>query len=128
MRLQTFYFGVFFLVLGTFLVSAQKGNVRIDQHPDISKLLEFKKDIATVKIYKIQIYQSVDPDKAQEAKADFLDIYTEWPVDIEWNTPNYKIWVGNFASRLEADRALKKIKENYINAIVFQPKLEFKDK
>jgi hypothetical protein len=90
--------------------------------------LEFKKDIATVKIYKIQIYQSVDPDKAQEAKADFLDIYSEWPVDIEWNTPNYKVWVGNFASRLEADRALKKIKENYINAIVFQPKLEFKDK
>ena len=128
MRLKTFYFSVFFLVLGTFLVSAQKGNVSIDQHPDIGKLLEFKKDIATVKIYKIQIYQSVDPDKAQEAKADFLDIYTEWPVDIEWNTPNYKVWVGNFASRLEADRALKKIKENYMNAIVFQPKLEFKDK
>ncbi|MBO3115538.1 SPOR domain-containing protein [Winogradskyella sp. DF17] len=103
---------------------AQEGQVTVTQHPDIDKLLEYKKDISTLKVYKIQVYQSVDPDKAQKEKANFLDLYDNFPVEIEWNTPNYKVWVGNFASRLEADRALQKIKKNYMNAIIFQPKTD----
>jgi hypothetical protein len=119
---------IIFLILLSFSPSilAQQGIVTIDQDRDIDKLLEFKKDTRTLRIFKIQVYQSVDPDKAQEEKSNFLDIYDEWPVDIEWNTPNYKVWVGNFATRLEADRALLKIKKNYMNAIIFQPKLDLK--
>ncbi len=107
-------------------LSAQQGEVKIDQDSDIDRLLEYKKDIKTTKIYKIQVYQSVDPDKAQREKLNFLNAYGEWPVEIVWNTPNYKVWVGNFATRLEADRALVKIKKEYMNAIIFQPKLDKK--
>ena len=110
----------------TFNLSAQEGQVNIDQDSDIDRLLEYKKDIKTTKIYKIQVYQSVDPDKAQREKLNFLNSYGEWPVEIVWNTPNYKVWVGNFATRLEADRALAKIKKDYMNAIIFQPKLDKK--
>ena len=39
-----------------------------------------------------------------------------------FNTPNYKIWVGNFRDRLEADRALLRIKKSYMNAFIFKPK------
>ncbi|WP_299526910.1 SPOR domain-containing protein [Winogradskyella sp.] len=105
---------------------AQQGEVTIDQDSDIDRLLEYKKDIKTTKIYKIQVYQSVDPDKAQREKLNFLNSYGEWPVEIVWNTPNYKVWVGNFATRLEADRALAKVKKTYMNAIIFQPKLDKK--
>ncbi|MBT8377528.1 MAG: SPOR domain-containing protein, partial [Bacteroidia bacterium] len=49
-------------------------------------------------------------------------IYGQWPVSMRFNTPNYKIWVGNFTNRLEADRALVRIKRNYMNAFIFQPK------
>lgn len=105
-------------------LSGQEGQVKITQHSDIDKLLEYKKDISTLKVYKIQVYQSVDPDKAQKEKANFLDLYNNFPVEIEWNTPNYKVWVGNFTTRLEADRALQKIKKNYMNAIIFQPKTD----
>ena len=109
-----------------FNLNAQQGEVTIDQDSDIDRLLEYKKDIKTTKIYKIQVYQSVDPDKAQREKLNFLNAYGEWPVEIVWNTPNYKVWVGNFATRLEADRALAKIKKDYMNAIIFQPKLDKK--
>ena len=105
-------------------LNAQEGKVTIDQDPDIDKLLEYKKDIKTRKVYKIQVYQSVDPDKAQREKSNFLNAYANWPVEIVWNTPNYKVWVGNFTTRLEADRALIKIKKKYMNAIVFQPKVD----
>jgi hypothetical protein len=110
------------LILGTLGVQAQEGVVTISQDSDIDKLLEFKKDTKTLKIYKIQVFQSVDPDLAKDEKVKFLESYTDWPVEIHWNTPNYKVWVGNFTDRLEADRALKKIKTTYMNAIIFQPK------
>ncbi|MCA0130985.1 SPOR domain-containing protein [Winogradskyella alexanderae] len=105
-------------------MQAQTGTVTIDQDKDIEKLLEYKKDIRTNKTYKIQVFQSVDPDRAQREKSEFLNSFSEWPVEIHWNTPNYKVWVGNFSTRLEADRALLKIKKQYMNAIIFQPKTE----
>jgi len=110
------------LVVFSFSVNAQEGEVTVSQDSAIDKLLEFKKDIKTSLVYRIQVYQSVDPDKAQREKADFLNSYDAWPVEIIWNTPNYKVWVGNFATRLEADRGLAKIKKKYMNAIIFQPK------
>ncbi|WP_431157392.1 SPOR domain-containing protein [Winogradskyella poriferorum] len=112
------------IVFVSFNVNAQQGEVRVDQDKDIETLLEYKKDIKTNKTYKIQVFQSVDPDLAQKEKSNFLNSFGEWPVEIHWNTPNYKVWVGNFATRLEADRALLKIKKKYMYAIIFQPKTE----
>ena len=115
------------IILGfalSFSIHAQQGKVNISQDSEIDKLLEYKKDIKTSKVYRIQVYQSVDPDKAQREKSNFLNSYGEWPVEIVWNTPNYKVWVGNFATRLEAERASAKIKKNYMNAIILQPKAD----
>jgi len=111
-------------LLLSFSMNAQQGEVNVDQDSDIDKLLEYKKDIKTSKVYKIQVYQSTDPDKADREKSNFLNTFSDWPVEIVWNTPNYKVWVGNFATRLEADRALVKIKKEYMYAIIFQPKLD----
>ena len=58
------------------------------------------------------------------ARVDFRNLYSDWRTSMEYETPNYKVWVGNFATRLEADRAWVKIKKEYMNAIIFQPKLE----
>jgi SPOR domain len=123
MALKTKYLSVLFILFAiTFSLHAQEGKVNIDQDEAIDKLLEYKKDVKTSKIYKIQVYNSTDPDKAQREKANFLNSFGQWPVEIVWNTPNYKVWVGNFATRLEADRALAKIKKKYMYAIIFQPK------
>lgn len=101
--------------------NAQDGVVTVEQDKDIEKLLQFKKDAKTVDLYKIQVYQG-NHSGAQKAEADFMKTYSEWPVSMEYETPNYKIWVGNFRSRLEADKALLKIKKNYNNAFIFKPK------
>lgn len=123
MTIKTKYISFVILLLTISLTAnAQQGEVKVSQDSDIDKLLEYKKDIKTSKVYRIQVYQSVDPDKAQREKANFLNSYSQWPAEVVWNTPNYKVWVGNFATRLEADRAWVKIKKKYISAIVFQPK------
>lgn len=122
MHLKTTYLSFICALCTTLFVQAQQADVTVDQDKDIDKLLEYKKDVATVKMYKIQIYQSVDPDLAKEAEQDFKLKYNNWPSSIQWQTPNYKIWVGNFSTRLAADRALLVLKKDYPDAIIFQPK------
>lgn len=120
LRIKQIGFLAFLLLAAT--TNAQEARVTVEQPTEIDQLLEFKKDIKTVETYKIQIYQSNDSYKAQNAKSNFMEKYGQWPVSLEFNTPNYKIWVGNFRDRLEADRALLRIKKNYMNAFIFQPK------
>jgi hypothetical protein len=103
-------------------ISAQEGTVNIDQSKAIDKLLEFKKDIKTVGTFRIQVYSGSSSSAASNVKAEFKQSYGQWPVEMVFNTPNYKIWVGNFRDRLEADRALLRIKKNYMNAFIFKPK------
>ena len=115
---------LFFLTLICLCVSisAQEGTVNIDQSKAIDKLLEFKKDIKTVGTFRIQVYSGSSSSAASNVKAEFKQSYGQWPVEMVFNTPNYKIWVGNFRDRLEADRALLRIKKNYLNAFIFKPK------
>ena len=115
---------LFFLTLICLCVSisAQEGTVIIDQSKAIDKLLEFKKDIKTVGTFRIQVYSGSSSSAASNVKAEFKQSYGQWPVEMVFNTPNYKIWVGNFRDRLEADRALLRIKKNYMNAFIFKPK------
>ncbi len=96
---------------------AQTGQVTIDANKDIDKLLEFKKDTKTIDLYKIRIY-SGDRNGAENIKSQAVSLYTEWPSIMEYETPNYKIYVGNFLTRLEADRALMKVKKNYPSALI----------
>jgi len=102
-------------------LNAQEGTVTVVQDKDIDKLLEFKKDTRTQDVYKIQIFQG-ERSRAEQEMKEFQSIYGQWPVSMQFNTPNYKIWVGNFTNRLEADRALVRIKRTYMNAFIFQPK------
>ncbi|WP_299098645.1 SPOR domain-containing protein [uncultured Winogradskyella sp.] len=120
---KTIFLIILSLSLGLSL-NAQEGEVKVSQDSDIDKLLEYKKDIKTSKTYTIQVYNSTDPDKAKREKSNFLNSFGEWKVEIVWNTPNYKVWVGNFATRLEADRAWAKIRKKYMNANVIQPRLD----
>ncbi|WP_456438475.1 SPOR domain-containing protein [Psychroserpens sp.] len=104
---------------------AQSGTINIDQDSDINKLLEFKKDVKTVNLFKIQVYSGTRSG-AESSKQNFLNSYNEWPVSMEFDSPNTKIWIGNFRSRLEADKALLKIKRKYNNAFIFEPKKDKK--
>ena len=115
---------IFFVIL---LVSSssfsQHGTVTINQDKEIEALLKIKKTIETTSDrYKIQIYSGLSRSSAESARSEFLENYSDWSTSIEFATPNFKIWVGNFRNRLEADRALIRIKKTFMNAFIFRPK------
>ncbi len=118
------------LILAVFLgistiVTAQEGTVIIDQDSDIEKLLDYKKDVKTADLYKIQL-DFGSRSKAIALREKFENTFSQWPSELVYETPNYKVWVGNFSTRLEADIALLKIKKKFSKAMVFEPKKEDK--
>ncbi len=101
---------------------AQEGTVTVNQPEAINRLLELKKDIKTIDTYKIQIYSGTSRSTAERMELNFRAKHSDLPTEMVFQTPNYKIWAGNFRDRLEADRALLKVKKNYMNAFIFKPK------
>lgn len=113
------------LLFSSTLAIAQQGVVTIDQDKEIDRLLEFKKDLSTVNAFTIQIYSGSSGSarsEAQSTKNQVTSLYPEFSNYIEYEQPNYKIRVGNFRTRLEADRALMTVKKTYSNAFILQPK------
>ena len=101
---------------------AQEGTVIINQDKEITQLLDIKTEINTsentVNRYKIQIY-SGNRSEAEKAQSTFKSLDIDLLSKLVYETPNYKIWVGNFRDRLEADRALKKVKAKFPAAFIF---------
>ncbi|WP_299397735.1 SPOR domain-containing protein [uncultured Gelidibacter sp.] len=112
----------FTLFSTTTAVQAQQGTVSVDQPRDIDKLLEFKKDLRSMNAFRIQVYNG-SRGGAESAKAQAASLFPNWSNSIEYEQPNYKIWVGNFRTRLEADRALITVKKTYANAFILLPKI-----
>ena len=103
---------------------AQTAQVNITQDAKIPQLLELKNELSNDNElgdhYKIQIY-SGNATQAGTILKRFKNKVGTWKSDIEYETPNYKVWVGSFRNRLEADRALIQIKKEFPNALIFKP-------
>lgn len=112
------------LVFFTTIISAQNTQTGVDQPKAIGQLLEFKKDLSAIDFFKIQIYSGSDPSQAEKKKIEFMEIFDQWPVIIAFQTPNYKVWIGNFRNRIEADRAVVKLKKDFPEPLIIQPKKE----
>ena len=69
---------------------------------------------------RIQIYNGNRED-AQIVKEKFEKYKIDSIVDIVYETPNYKIWVGRYISQLVADRKLLEIRKYFSDAFIFKP-------
>jgi hypothetical protein len=68
--------------------------------------------------YRVQIYFGGNRPKAAEVKLDFNDRFPEIPAYMTYQQPNFKVRVGDFRSRYEAVRFLKKIEGMYATSFV----------
>lgn len=115
--------------LGTEL-RAQTGTVTVRQDARIGTLMDLKtrlqKDNKLTDGFTIQLYYG-NLNKANSTLNEYRNKYTTWPASIEYETPNYKVWVGNFYSRLDADRALLEVRNNFPSAFILKPGKNKKD-
>ena len=100
---------------------AQNGHVTIEQDPAIGKLLDiYAKGNSDAQVYTIQVgFGSFS--LAQELKAEVEVEFPEWPVKIVFDSPTYRVQVGRFRNRLDAEREYVEVRKKYPGALLLRP-------
>ncbi len=115
-------FGILFFA--TENLSAQEDKTTLTQDAKFEQMLAEKRKInSSITVndrYKIQIYNG-DSENAKKTLIDFKKNYQNLDGTIVFSTPAYKVWVGNFRSRIEAERNLADLRKKYPNALLIKP-------
>ncbi len=77
--------------------------------------------------YRIQIYFGSERAKAQEIKTDFVSAFPQVGAYLVYHQPNFKVRVGDFGSRLEAQGFLKKLGDRYTTAFIVNDDVRLPD-
>ncbi|WP_223253661.1 SPOR domain-containing protein [Flavobacterium sp. LM5] len=105
-------------------MDAQKKKTEINQDPIVDQLLNEKRKINnTLSItdqYKIQVFNGTS-DLAKKTLTEFKSSNKNLDATIIFQTPNYKVWVGNFRNRMDAERNLIEIRKRYKTAFLIKP-------
>ena len=113
-----------FTVLFSQNIFSQTTKTIIEQDEKIEKLLQEKrKNNSGITIndkFKIQIFFG----NIEESKKTLLAFKKEFSLldgTIVFSNPSYKVWVGSFKSKIEAEKSLINIKKRYPSAVIIQP-------
>ncbi|MFK5857248.1 MAG: SPOR domain-containing protein [Bacteroidota bacterium] len=101
-------------------------DAKIDSLLDLH--LEYNKKYPVFQGYRIQILKASGNEALEiieESKADFSEKYNDVPVYLTFDEPDYRVRVGDFRTRLEAEKFLKKISRKYPGAWVIQDDINF---
>ena len=99
----------------------QIGEVKINKSEKLEKIIQIKKELnKKIQNLKIQIYNG-DRNQAETIKVEYIETFNDTSAKMIYETPNYKVWVGNFFTQIEADKYLLKIRKKYKSAFIFRP-------
>lgn len=111
------------------------GTVIIHKDARIDRLVEFKGSTIPPAFgpqttgYRVQLFFDQDKDKVNEARTRFLSAYRNIDTYVEYYAPNYNLLIGNFRTRLEAEKWRAQLSNSFPEGIVketriYLPKLE----
>ena len=101
----------------------QENNQSINQDSSITKLLklrtEYNKKVFESSFYTIQIYYG-DLKEADSILKVFSEEFEEIETSLIFETPNYKVRVGNFKNIIDASKNLENIKRKFRSAFILK--------
>lgn len=117
-----------FLILVTLAYGGfaqHKGTLHVQQDGRIEQLKKKQREVYaannTMNGFRVQIFMesgNMAVDHAQSTKASFEKAFPELPVYLSYEQPYYRLRVGDFRSRIEAEKYLRILKSQYNMAFV----------
>ncbi|MDX5321726.1 MAG: SPOR domain-containing protein [Bacteroidota bacterium] len=96
---------------------ADSGKVEVIADPRLQKIIERRTEFfqldSTSQGYRIQIMSITDRKEAMLELENFQLKYPEIPVYLKYDSPNYKLRVGDFEDKIAAAYWFAKLKEDY---------------
>jgi hypothetical protein len=111
--------------------SQDDGYVILNQDQRIEQLIQRQKEIHdadnTIDGYRIQIFMESGNDAvehANEVMAEFNEKYPEMPVYLVFGQPYYRLRVGDFRTRLEAEKVFQTLSQDYKKAFITSDRIQ----
>ncbi|AMA48254.1 MULTISPECIES: SPOR domain-containing protein [Flavobacterium] len=127
MNILTFCKSALYISISSFFslsINAQNPQKNIQQDPRFEQLLNEKRkinnNIPLYDYFKIQIFTG-ENEEAKKTLIEFRKNNKNLDGTIVFHTPIYKVWVGNFKTRIEAEKKLSDLKKKYPNAFLIKP-------
>jgi len=100
---------------------AQTGEISIEQDASITRLLEvYKISNSKSNFYTIQVgFGSYS--KAEELKQQVDIDFPNLKAKIIFDSPTYRVQIGQFSSKLEAERKFKEVRIKYPESLLLKP-------
>ena len=122
-----------FLSIGfliTFLIAGgafaqQRGKVEVIKDPQIDSLIARRaalirsSKIAGATGFRVQIFSSTDRKTVYSEQTKFKALYPAIRSYISYSEPYYKLRVGDFRTRLEAEKLINKLRPSYEGLFIF---------
>ncbi len=101
---------------------AQQGNINIQQDQKITELLAiYKTANESADYYRIQVgFGSYS--KAQEIETKVQQDFPNLSSKIDFDSPTYRVRVGRFKNKLDAERKFLEVRKKYPDAMLLMPK------
>ena len=101
---------------------AQQGKVTIQQDKKIADLMEVYKEVnSNAEYYRIQVgFGTLS--KAESIKMQVDIDFPELPSKIDFDSPTYRVRIGQFKNKLDAERKFLEVREKYPDALLLAPK------
>ena len=108
----------FFLLISVFQIFGQNGEIVIVKSNELDSIIKLRKGLnSEIQNLRIQIYNG-DRANAELIMKEYFEIFNDTSANIIYETPNYKVWVGDFYTQLEADGKLTEIRKKYWSSFI----------
>ena len=116
---------IFFSFISLLSFSQNEGYLILDQDQRIEQLIQRQKEIhvadSTIDGFRIQIFMESGNHAVELANAameEFKEKYPDTPIYLVFGQPYYRLRVGDYRTRLEAEKAFQTLSKDYKKAFI----------
>lgn len=125
--------GFFFtFVFCQYTFAQEKGKVEVLKDPQIDSLISRRLELSRTENsgntvssagFRVQIFSGLERQEAYAEQTRFKSIYPNITTYISYTQPNYRLRVGDFRTRLEAEKYMNELKKQYSSMFIFSERI-----
>jgi hypothetical protein len=133
MNIKRNFLTALFLAFASFAFAQTGGKVTVVKDPLIDSLIVRRIALSkavnpngssiVVYGYRVQVFFGADRREAYDQQAKFKDLYPDLNTYLSYTQPNYKVRVGDFRSRAEAQRLLNDLRSVFPTLFIFSERI-----
>lgn len=124
-KMRRFLLIILFTALACGGFAQQRGSLHVNQDSRIDRLMWKQREVYhannTLSGFRVQIFMEIGNeavDHANVMKKEFEEQFPELPIYLSYEQPYYRLRVGDFRNRVEAEKYLRILKPRYSLAFV----------